>query len=89
MNFDHWHLGRGGHHGHGGPFGGRGGFMGRGFGGGSGFRAARMLASGDLQLIVLALLAEKTKTRLRDHQGIGRALFGYLYSESGCGSIRR
>jgi DNA-binding PadR family transcriptional regulator len=30
-------------------------------GGGRGFRAARMLASGDLQLIVLALLAEKPR----------------------------
>lgn len=59
-----WNFGgRGGRHG--GRFGGRGGggFMGR-FGGGfggAGFRAARMLASGDLQLIVLALLKEKPR----------------------------
>jgi DNA-binding PadR family transcriptional regulator len=38
-------------------FGRFGGFM----GGGRGFRAARMLASGDLQLIVLALLKEKPR----------------------------
>ena len=56
----HWHL-HGRHHR--GPFGGRHGFMGRfgGFMGGGGFRAARMLASGDLQLIVLALLEEKPR----------------------------
>jgi DNA-binding PadR family transcriptional regulator len=46
-------------------FGGRHGFRGR-FGGfmgegGRGFRAARMLASGDLQLIVLVLLSEKPR----------------------------
>src|SRR5580704_12862436 len=60
----HWDFGRGGHgHGHGGPFGGRHGFFGR-FGGGfggKGFRAARMLASGDLQLIVLLLLKERPR----------------------------
>jgi DNA-binding PadR family transcriptional regulator len=59
----HWEFGRG-HHGRG-PFGGGGrhGFFGRfgGFMGGRGFRAARMLASGDLQLIVLALLKEKPR----------------------------
>jgi DNA-binding PadR family transcriptional regulator len=48
--------------GHHGPFSGRGGFFGR-FGsramGGPGMRAAKMLASGDLRLIVLALLSEK------------------------------
>jgi DNA-binding PadR family transcriptional regulator len=57
----HWHFGGRGHHG---PFGGRHGFMGRfgGMGGGGrGFRAARMLASGDLQLIVLELLKEKPR----------------------------
>jgi DNA-binding PadR family transcriptional regulator len=58
----HWNFGGRGHHGFGG---GRGGFMGRfggGFmGGGNGFRAARMLASGDLQLIILALLKDKPR----------------------------
>jgi DNA-binding PadR family transcriptional regulator len=53
-----------GRHGHG-HGGGRGGFFGR-FGGGGGFmgagmRAARMFASGDLQLIILALLSEKPR----------------------------
>ena len=52
--------GRGRH----GRFGGRGRFFGRfgeGFRGGPGFRAARMIASGDLQLIILALLSEKPR----------------------------
>lgn len=45
-------------------FGGRGGFFGGSFGGGfrgggPGMRAAKMLASGDLQLIILRLLSEK------------------------------
>lgn len=62
---DHPHFhgrhGRGPHRGHG-PHGflgrfGRGGPM----GGGKGMRAARMLASGDLQLIVLSLLKEKPR----------------------------
>ena len=57
----HWHFGGRGRHGHGGPFGGGRGFMGRFGGGGRGFRAARMLASGDLQLIVLELLNEKPR----------------------------
>jgi DNA-binding PadR family transcriptional regulator len=58
----HWNLGGRGR----GPFGGgRHGFLGH-FGGmmgggGRGFRAARMIASGDLQLIVLALLKEKPR----------------------------
>jgi DNA-binding PadR family transcriptional regulator len=48
---------------HHGPFGGRGfgRFGGRGFMGGAGLRAARMLASGDLRLIILALLSEKPR----------------------------
>jgi DNA-binding PadR family transcriptional regulator len=48
---------------HHGPFGGRGfgRFGGRGFMGGPGLRAARMLASGDLRLIILALLSEKPR----------------------------
>jgi len=56
----HWDFGARGHHRHrGGPFGGRfGGIFG---GGGASLRAARMLASGDLQLIVLALLKEKPR----------------------------
>jgi DNA-binding PadR family transcriptional regulator len=66
----HWKFGDREHHhgfggrGHHGFGGGRGGFMGRfgGFmGGGNGFRAARMLASGDLQLIILALLKDKPR----------------------------
>ena len=46
-----------------GPFHGRRGFMGRfgGFMAGPGMRAARMLASEDLQLIVLALLSDKPR----------------------------
>ena len=51
-DFDHHHAG------------GRAGFLRRfgGFmGGGQGFRAARMLGSGDLQLIILALLEEKPR----------------------------
>jgi len=55
----HCHEGRG-RHGH---FG-RGRFFGRfgaGFVGGPGMRAAKMLASGDLQLIILALLSEKPR----------------------------
>jgi DNA-binding PadR family transcriptional regulator len=66
--------GRHGHHEHRGPqgpqvhgrfgrrsrFGGLGGFGGPGMGGAN-FRAARMLASGDLQLIILALLSEKPR----------------------------
>jgi DNA-binding PadR family transcriptional regulator len=49
--------------GHHGPFRGRHGFMGRfgGFMSGPGMRAARMLASGDLQLIILALLSERPR----------------------------
>lgn len=58
----HAFFGRGGRHG----FGGRGGgffgrFGGGGFMGGSGMRAARMLAAGDLQLVVLGLLNEKPR----------------------------
>jgi|SRR5271170_5606807 len=47
-----------------GRFGGREGFMGRfgaGWMGGPGMRAARILASGDLRLIILALLSEKPR----------------------------
>ncbi len=61
----HRHFGGGGGgHGHGG--GGRGGFLGGHFGGGfrgggPGMRAAKMLASGDLQLIMLLLLSEKPR----------------------------
>jgi DNA-binding PadR family transcriptional regulator len=48
--------------GHHSPFGrGFGRFGGRGFMGGPGMRAARMLASGDLRLIILALLSEKPR----------------------------
>jgi DNA-binding PadR family transcriptional regulator len=57
-----FHEGRRGH-GHHGPFGRRGQRFGRfgGFFNGPGFRAAKMLASGDLQLIILALLSEKPR----------------------------
>jgi DNA-binding PadR family transcriptional regulator len=52
-------------HSHHGPFGRRGRFSGRFgaafMGGGPGFRTARILASGDLQLIILALLSEKPR----------------------------
>lgn len=50
----------GGHRGRHGGFGRGPGFL-RGFMGGAGFRGARMLASGDLQLIILALLEEKPR----------------------------
>jgi DNA-binding PadR family transcriptional regulator len=56
MRSNHRQFGGRGHHGGHGFFGRFGGFM-----GGSGLRAARMLASGDLQLIVLALLNEKPR----------------------------
>jgi DNA-binding PadR family transcriptional regulator len=58
--YPRWSCRDRGHHG---PFGARRGFMGRfgGFMAGPGMRAARMLASGDLQLIVLALLSEKPR----------------------------
>src|SRR5580693_132911 len=54
------HCGDREHHG---PFRGRRGFMGRfgGFMSAPGVRAARMIASGDLQLIILALLSEKPR----------------------------
>jgi DNA-binding PadR family transcriptional regulator len=58
----HDHHGNHGHHGHFGRRGGR--FLGR-FGAGPmagpGMRVAKMLASGDLQLIILALLSEKPR----------------------------
>src|SRR3979409_2673759 len=58
---DHFCAGRDGHRHFGG---GRGGFFGGSFGGGfrgggPGMRTAKMLASGDLQLIILRLLSEK------------------------------
>jgi DNA-binding PadR family transcriptional regulator len=60
--FEHGHGFRHGHHG---PFGRRGRFFGHHFGGpfmgGPGMRVAKMLASGDLQLIILALLSEKPR----------------------------
>lgn len=57
---DQWFCGGRSHHGH---SRGRHGFIGRmgGFMSGPGMRAARMLASGDLQLIILALLSEKPR----------------------------
>ena len=57
----HWDFDRCGHRGR--P-GGRPGFLrrfGQFVGGGHGFRAARMLGSDDLQLIILALLNEKPR----------------------------
>jgi DNA-binding PadR family transcriptional regulator len=57
---DHFCAGRDGHRHFGGA--GRGGFFGGGFrGGGPGMRTAKMLASGDLQLIILLLLSEKPR----------------------------
>jgi DNA-binding PadR family transcriptional regulator len=58
--------GRGGDRHPGGGGGGRGGFFGRSFGGGfrgggPGMRTAKVLASGDLQLIILLLLSEKPR----------------------------
>lgn len=53
----HFGGGGGGRHGFGGPFGGP---FGGGFRGG-GLRTARMLASGDLQLLILLLLSEKPR----------------------------
>ena len=62
--FRHTHsywAGRGGHHAFGGG-GGRHGFFGGPFGGGGGgMRSARVLASGDLQLLILLLLSEKPR----------------------------
>ena len=60
---DYFCIGRGGHRHFGG---GRGGFFGGGpgggfRGGGSGMRTAKMLASGDLQLIILLLLRDKPR----------------------------
>jgi DNA-binding PadR family transcriptional regulator len=62
MNLD-WKFGGRGRHGFGGHRGPRGMFGGGlgGFMGGRGFRAARMLASGDLQLIILNLLQDKPR----------------------------
>jgi DNA-binding PadR family transcriptional regulator len=59
--FRHTHsywAGRGGHHPFGAGGGGRHGFFG---GGGGGMRSARVLASGDLQLLLLLLLSEKPR----------------------------
>ena len=50
-----------GHHGHFGRRGRRYGHFGAGLMGGPGMRVAKMLASGDLQLIILALLSEKPR----------------------------
>jgi len=52
----HWAAGRGRHGRHGFGFGGR-----HGFGGGDFVRAGRMLATGDLRLIALALIAEQPR----------------------------
>jgi DNA-binding PadR family transcriptional regulator len=71
MFYEHIHRGHGdrSRHRHGfediyGRFAGRGGFLGRfadGWMGGPGMRAARVLASGDLRLIILALLNERPR----------------------------
>jgi len=53
---DRWAAGRGRHRRHGFGFGGR-----HGFGGGDMVRAGRMLATGDLRLIALALIAEQPR----------------------------
>jgi DNA-binding PadR family transcriptional regulator len=62
--FRHTHsywAGRGGHHPVGAGGGGRHGFFGGRFGGGGGMRSARVLGSGDLQLLILLLLSEKPR----------------------------
>jgi DNA-binding PadR family transcriptional regulator len=63
--FRHTHsywAARGGHHPFGAGGGGRHGFFGGPFGGGGGgMRSARVLASGDLQLLILLLLSEKPR----------------------------
>jgi DNA-binding PadR family transcriptional regulator len=63
--FRHTHsywTGRGGHHAFGGGGGGRHGFFGGPIGGGGGgMRTARVLGSGDLQLLILLLLSEKPR----------------------------
>jgi DNA-binding PadR family transcriptional regulator len=61
-HIEHYCAGRGGYR----HFGGGGGFFGGSFGGGfrgggPGMRTAKMLASGDLQLIILLLLSEKPR----------------------------
>ena len=59
--FRHTHsywAGRGGHHSFGAGGGGRHGFFG---GGGGGMRTARVLVSGDLQLLILLLLSERPR----------------------------
>ena len=53
---EHWGAGRGRHHRHGSGWGGR-----HGFGGGDMVRTGRMLATGDLRLIALALIAEQPR----------------------------
>jgi len=53
---ERWAAGRGRHRRHGFGFGGR-----HGFGGGDMIRAGRMLATGDLRLIALALIAEQPR----------------------------
>lgn len=58
MHRHHDHFERHGHHR---PFGRRGRFFGGLFMGGPGMRVAKMLAAGDLQLIILALLSEKPR----------------------------
>ena len=55
----------------------RGGFM-----GGPAMRAAKMLASGDLQLVILALLSEKPRHGYEIIKAIRRALERHLYAES-------
>ncbi len=62
-HIEHWHAAREGHRHFGG---GRGSFFGGSFGGGfrgggPGMRTAKMLASGDLQLLILLLLSEKPR----------------------------
>ncbi len=64
LHLDHFCAGHDGHRHFGG--GGRGGFFGGSFGGGfrgggPGMRTAKMLASGDLQLLILLLLSEKPR----------------------------
>ena len=65
FRYSHSYFAGRGSHGHFGPGGGRHGFFGGPFGGGGfrggGMRTARVLASGDLQLLILLLLSEKPR----------------------------
>ena len=61
------------------------GFLDGGGMGGRAFGMGRKLASVDLQLLILRLLADKAAPRLRNHQGVGRASPRVLRAEPGHG----